>query len=409
MIATVTKKILNQLKLVVLLVFIPLVVLTLTLFAAPPKAYAGTTTSPTLGETGAYSVLAGTTVTNTGSTTTNGAVGVSPAAGVTGFPPGIAGGGVHRNDASAIAAQADNLVVYGTLNAGTNADANCTGGVLPDATDLATFDFGTGPGNIPAGLYCSAGSFLLTATATLTGSGVWVFKTVSSLITSPGSSISGGDSCNIWWRVGSSATLDTTTSFKGNIFALTSISMNTSATLEGRALAQNGQVSMQSNTVTSGCIGAIGLFASSSTSSSTSTTTACPPLNGGLVAPIIIDSRRTSSTSVFLSWGPYSGTDTFIIQYGLTNGNWQYSTNVTGFSTTIGGLPADQPIWVRIAARNNCSVGVYGVPRLIGGPLLPNTGLAPHKNSLPWYIPAGIGITILGSFVLRKRGLSSGD
>lgn len=324
-----------------------LIVLMQFIFIPIPKAYAAT--SPGLGEAAVYSVLAGTTVTNTGATTTNGAVGVSPGTAITGFPPGIAGGGTHSNDASAIAAQADNLNAFGAL------DQTCT--TSYGAQDLTLVS------PLAPGVYCSSSAFTLTGNLTLAGSGVWIFKSVSTLITSPGSSVTGGNPCSVWWRVGSSATLDTTTSFVGNILALTSISMNTGATLNGRVLAQNGQVSLQSNTITSSCLGTSGFGGSSS--SSTSSTTVCPPLNAGLVAPIIIDSRRVSSTSVFLSWGPYSGTDKFIIQYGLTNGNWLYSTNVTGFSTTISGLPADQPIWVRIAPRNNCSVGVYGIARLI--------------------------------------------
>jgi uncharacterized repeat protein (TIGR01451 family) len=77
-----------------------------------------------------------------------------------------------------------------------------------------------------------------------------VFKMVSTLITSPGSSITGGDACNIWWRVGSSATIETTTAFKGNILALTAITMKTGATLSGRIFAQNAAVTLGTNTIT---------------------------------------------------------------------------------------------------------------------------------------------------------------
>jgi type VI secretion system secreted protein VgrG len=203
--------------------------------AKPSKAFAAT--SPTLTDSESYSVLASSTVTNTGPTTTTGAVGVSPGTAITNFPPGIAGGGTHSNDASAIAAQADNFNVFDTL------DQPCD--QTFGAVDLtATFPAGVGPG-----VYCSTSSFSLTGNLNLTGSGVWIFKTVSTLITSPGSSVTGGDPCNAWWRVGSSATLDTTTSFIGNIFALTSITLNNSATLDGRALAKNGAVTLNTNTI----------------------------------------------------------------------------------------------------------------------------------------------------------------
>lgn len=224
-------------------------------------------TSPTLVGSINYSVLGFTTVTNTGATTTTGEVGVSSGTSITGFDvpggPGVAGGNnaihVHSNDASAIAAQADNIVAFGALNTGANAGANCINpltmlaGSAPDGTDLVGLTLGPG-------LYCSLGSFALSNGAgydlTLTGAGPWVFKTASStLITATGSSISvpnPTDACNVWWRVGSSATLGTSSDFKGNILALASVTLNTGATLYGRAMAQTGAVTLAGNTI-SGC------------------------------------------------------------------------------------------------------------------------------------------------------------
>lgn len=236
-------------------------------FAAMASIYVGAgeaATSPTLGETDLYSVLAGTTVTNTGETTTTGAVGVSPGTAITGFPPGVAGGGLHENDASAIEAQADNLLVFDEL------DQPCDQSF--GAVDLTT----TFPAGVEPGVYCSTSSFTLSGNLTLTGSGVWIFKTVSTLITSPGSSVTGGDPCDVWWRVGSSATLDTTTAFTGNIFALTSITMNNGATLDGRALAQNGQVALDTNTITSPSCSVASTSTPTSTSTSVATNTPVP-------------------------------------------------------------------------------------------------------------------------------------
>lgn len=99
-------------------------------------------------------------------------------------------------------AQAEALSVFGAL-------AQTCDQTFPSGTDLSTTDFGSGVGNVPPGVYCSDGSFLLTNTLNLTGSGVWIFRTESTLITSSSSSVTGGDPCNVWWRIGSSTTLGT--------------------------------------------------------------------------------------------------------------------------------------------------------------------------------------------------------
>jgi len=199
---------------------------------------ANAATSPTLVGSAGYSVLGGAGVTCTGSTTTTGAVGVSPGTSITGFPtPCSAGSGTHSNDASASAAQADALTAFGT----TNQTCDHSYGAI-DLTSISPL----GPG-----VYCSTSAFTLTGNLTLTGSGVWIFKTVSTIITSPGSSVTGGDPCNVWWRIGSSATLDTTTSFIGTIIAQNGITaLNSGATLNGRVLALSaGTVTLDANTI----------------------------------------------------------------------------------------------------------------------------------------------------------------
>lgn len=242
-------------------------------------------TSPTLLASASYFVLAGSTVTNTGPTTISGDVSVSLGTVITGFHPSIIGppGAIHSNDASDLAAQAYNLIVFGTL------DQTCD--QTFGAVDLTTtFPAGVGPG-----VYCSTSSFSLTGNLTLIGSGVWIFKTVSTLITSPGSSVTGGDPCNVWWRIGSSATLDTTTSFIGNIFALTDITLNTGATLNGRALVQTGQVSLDSNTITGPiCVAqptsiptTTGPTTIPTTTGSTSTPTTTEPISAPTDTPVV--------------------------------------------------------------------------------------------------------------------------
>lgn len=329
-------------------------------------------------------------MTCTGATTTDGAVGVSPGTSITGFPsPCTAGGGTQSNNASAIAAQAEALSTFSYL------DQTCDQSF--GAVDLtATFPSGVGPG-----VYCSTSSFSLSGNLELTGNGVHIFKTVSTLITSPGSSITGGDACNVWWRVGSSVTLDTTTAFRGNIFALNGVNaMNTGATLNGRIIGLSAAtVTLDTNTITAPTCAFSSLTVAGSSGSGSSSS--CPALPSQVIAPLITESRRVDSDSVFISWGPYSGINTFNVQYGTEDGKWLYNTDVTGFSTTINNLPLNSPIWVRIAARNNCTIGTYGASKLVGSPGLPNTGIAPHKNNVPWFITAGIFI-VISSFLLKR-------
>jgi hypothetical protein len=136
-------------------------------------------------------------------------------------------------------------------------------------------------------------------------------------------------------------------------------------------------------------------------SSSTVDTKVCPILN--YITPTIITSKRISSDSISINWGPYSGTDKFIVQYGPENGKWLYSTRVTGFSTTLNGLPLNQPIWARIAVVNDCSIGIYGEAKFTGDPSLPNTGFAPHNNSSFWFVLIGIFVFLSLLFLIQRK------
>ena len=197
-----------------------------------------------------FAVLGGSTVTNTGATTVNGDLGVSPGSAVTGFPPGtVTGGTIHAADAVAAQAQSDVTTAYNSL-AGQACTADLTGQDLGGKT-------------LTPGVYCFSSSAQLTGALTLDAQGnagaVFVFKIGSTLTTASGSSvlmINGGSPCNVFWQVGSSATLGTTTSFLGNILALTSITLNTGASVSGRALARNGAVTMDTNTVSQAACGA---------------------------------------------------------------------------------------------------------------------------------------------------------
>lgn len=239
---------------------------------APANVLAAT--SPTLAGSSGYSVLGGAAVTCTGSTTTTGAVGVSPGSSLTGFPsPCTAGGGTQNNNASAIAAQADALTAFGTL------DQTCDHSY--GAQDLTLLS------PLAPGVYCSTSAFTLSGNLTLTGSGVWIFKTVSTIITSPGSSVTGGDPCNVWWRIGSSTTLDTTTSFIGTVISQNGVNaMNTGATLNGRFLGLSAAtVTLNANVITGPTCAASGggSSGSGSSSSGSGSSTTVPKLpNTGL-------------------------------------------------------------------------------------------------------------------------------
>ena len=193
-----------------------------------------------LGTAASFGVLGGQGVTNTGPTVVTGSVGVYPGSSITGFPPGtiVPGSGVlHSADAVALQAQADLTTAYNDA-AGRVCGQNI-------ATDLGGL-------TLTPGVYC-LGAGQLTGILTLNGAGVYIFKFASSLTTAPGSSVvltNGANACGVWWQVTSSATIDTTSAMAGNVLALTSITLNTGASLNGRALARNALVSLSSNTVT---------------------------------------------------------------------------------------------------------------------------------------------------------------
>jgi uncharacterized repeat protein (TIGR01451 family) len=204
---------------------------------------AAAATAPPLGTEQTFAVLGASTVTNTGSSVITGNLGVNPGTAITGFPPGILTGVIHAADAEALQAQNDTTTAYIDL-----ASQACT-------SDLTGQDLG-GKTLVP-GVYCFSSSAQLTGALTLNAGGdpsaVWVFKTGSTLTTASNSSVlltNGGQPCNVFWQIGSSATLGTGTSFVGNILALTSITLTTGANVSGRALARNGAVTMDSNMVT---------------------------------------------------------------------------------------------------------------------------------------------------------------
>jgi uncharacterized repeat protein (TIGR01451 family) len=205
---------------------------------APPQ------TAQLLGNAQSFAVLAKETVTNTGSSVVTGNVGVSAGSAVTGFPPGLVlSGTIHNNDAVAQEAQTALTAAYVGLGA-----KACTTGPV-GVTDL-------GNTTILPGVHCYSSEANLTGPLVLDAEGdpaaEFVFNIGSTLITAAGATVSlinGANPCNIYWHVGSSATLGTTTLFAGNILAQADITATTGASISGRALARTGTVTMDGNAI----------------------------------------------------------------------------------------------------------------------------------------------------------------
>lgn len=204
--------------------------------AGPPPVLLGTVDS--------FAILAGSTITNTGDSVIGGDMGLYPGTAVTGFPPGILNGAPHFTDAVAQQAKTDLTTAYKDA-AGRPFSASAP----PDI----------GGRTLQAGVYRtgSVPSLGLTGNVTLDAQGdpraVFIFQVESTLVTATDSSvtlINGAQSCNVYWQVGSSATLGTRTAFRGNILALTSISLNNGVLVDGRLLARNGAVTLINDTIT---------------------------------------------------------------------------------------------------------------------------------------------------------------
>ncbi len=200
--------------------------------------------SISLGDAAGFAVLAGTAITNTGPTALTGDIGVSPGTAITGFLPGTYSGTLHSSDAFALQAQQDATTAYGVL----------AGLGLSVGGDLTGQDLGGMV--LKPGVYQFDSSAGLTGTLTLDGDGqiapLFVFQIGSSLTTADLSSIvttNGADFSNVYFQVGSSATLGVGSSFQGTLIAFTSDTLNTGATVNGQVIALNGAVTLDSNIV----------------------------------------------------------------------------------------------------------------------------------------------------------------
>lgn len=239
-----------------------------------------------LGTAANFAVLAGSTITNTGATTINGDIGLSPGTSVTGFPPGQVNGTSYTADSVAQQAQADLTTAYN------NATARPVSATIPAELGGTT--------QTP-GVYDSVtGTFAITGTLTLNAQGdpnaVFIFEAATTFVTADASNvvlINGAQPSNVFWVAGSSATLGTSSSLQGNILALASITATTGATINGRALALDGAVTLDTGTITN--------FVPAMVISMTASTSSTAPGDTVQYTITIADTGQTAYTAATLT------------------------------------------------------------------------------------------------------------
>ena len=199
--------------------------------------------APNLGTADSFAVLAGSTITCTGAGAIIGDIGVSPGTAIVlGATPCTVTGTINPGGPVAAHAHADAATAFTNLNA-----ATCTT-IEPAVADI-------GGQTLTPGVYCFPSSAAITGNLTLSGNGVYIFKIGSTLVTAAGPDASdvvltnGASASNVFWAVGSSATLGTDSVLKGTIIAFSSITATTNAAVDGRLLAINGAVTLDTNTI----------------------------------------------------------------------------------------------------------------------------------------------------------------
>jgi cell division septation protein DedD len=230
------------------------------------RASGAAATAVPLGTAGAFAVLAGAGITNTGPTTVNGDVGTFPTTTISGAGSLTINGTNHAGDGVTQQAKTDLVTAYN--------NAAAQGPTNPIVADL-------GGQSLSPGVYNSASSIGLTGALTLNGGGdpnaIFVFQAGSALTTASASSVvltNGAQACNVFWQIGSSATLGTGSTFRGTVIALQSITVTTGVTVDGRVLARNGAVTLDTDTISrSGCAAPVATTAAATTTAATTTAT----------------------------------------------------------------------------------------------------------------------------------------
>ncbi|MET9886337.1 ice-binding family protein, partial [Streptomyces sp. NPDC006430] len=297
-----------------------------------------------LGTTASHSVLAGQGVTNTGPSVISHDLGTHPNPAITGFPPGLVLGAVHAADAAALQAKSDLTIAYNNA-AGQAQDFALAAGIGAGQTLLPGVHTATSGVGLTGDLILNAGG---------DPNAVWVFQIPEALTTASSSRVlltNGASPCNVYWQIGSSATLGTDSTFVGTIMALTSIFVTTRANIEGRAFARNGEVTLDNNRIFLGTCATGGTTGTTTTGTTTGATTgtttsgATSGVLGGVLGGVTtgggllggpIGSGVTGGTSGNISGntsGNVAGNTTGASTSGNTTGG-----NITGGSITGGNV-----------------------------------------------------------------------
>lgn len=374
---------------VVLVIFVYLFII------SPHKTYAAT--APDLGSASSFSVLGFSDVTNTGTTSLSGDLGVWSGSSITGGGTINVGGATHTTDSVAHQAQLD----ASTADASLTGQAN-TGGILGALDTLV----------LVPGVYDLAAGSLSGGTLTLDGAGVYIFRTTSTLVSAGSISlINGARACDVFWHVESSATINGS-SFVGTIIAKTGIQFGTGMKLDGRALAIGSAVTLQGNTIS----GPSCATTTSSTSSSNSSSNSLPS------APVCVDTAPTNNPDLFqidragsratLYFTPVNDyLSYYYIAYGLSPGDERFGVSFqSGLSSgvvnyTINNLDPNTTYYFKVRGGNGCAPGGWSNNRESNSmnPMLPNTGNGPDKSVIPWKILVGIFIGILALIALIQK------
>jgi hypothetical protein len=287
-----------------------------------PAATCGQVLVPLASAT-SYAVLASSTVTSTGATALTGDLGLSPGTSVTGFPPGTLTGTRNVTTPAAAGAEANLTVAYNNATGRSNCPVAVAGNI--------------GGQTLTPGLYRSTSSLAISSgDLTLSGggdpNGVFVFQVASALTTTSGRTVilsDGAQAGDVFWQIGSSATLGTTSVMQGTVMAHDSISMLTGSVLNGRAMAETGEVSLADATITVPTTKVATTYPVTFTESGLPAGTSWSVIYGGVQA---------SSTTTTIGFSVVSGTYPFTVDVA------GYIANPSSGTVTVNGAAASQTI-----------------------------------------------------------------